>query len=103
MATGFSVFRVVFALTVGWYLALLLAAGLIFGLLGDAGTFWVHTTLMGALAILSGPLLAYHIRNNPHEHNERGEWTSSELFFAIVFFITLFIFLNSVAFMYISG
>ena len=47
-------FRVVFALTVGWYLALLLAAGLIFGLLGDAGTFWVHTTLMGALAILSG-------------------------------------------------
>ena len=103
MATFFSVFRVVFAVTVGWYLSLLLAAGLVFGMLGDAGAFWVHTTLMGALALLSGPLLAYHVRNNPHEHNERGEWTGSELFFALVFFITLFVFLNSVAFLYISG
>ncbi len=103
MATVFSVFRVVFAVTVGWYLSLLLAASLVFGVLGDAGTFWVHTTLMGALALLSGPLLVYHAPNNPHEHNERGDWTGSELFFAIVFFITLFIFLTSVAFVYISG
>ena len=103
MTTVFSVFRVVFAVTVGWYLSLLLAAGLVFGVLGDAGTFWVHTILMGALTLLSGPLLAYHVRHNPHEHNERGEWTGSELFFALVFFITLFVFLNSVAFLYISG
>ena len=58
---------------------------------------------MGALALLSGPLLTYRVRNNPHEHNEGGEWTGSELFFAIVFFITLFIFLSSFAFVYISG
>ena len=70
MATVFSVFRVVFAVTVGWFLSLLLAANLVFDVLVDAGTFWVHTTLMGAL--LSGPLLAYHVRNNPHERNERG-------------------------------
>ena len=103
MVTVFSVFRVVFAVTLGWFLSLLLAAGLVFGLLGDAGAFWVHTILMGSLALLSGPLLAYHVRNNSHQSSERGEWTGSELFFAIVFFITLFIFLNSIAFLYVSG
>ena len=72
MATVFSVFRVVFAVTVGWYVSLLLAAGLAFGVLGDAGTFWVHTTLMGALAFLSGPLLAYHVRNNPTSTTSAG-------------------------------
>ena len=41
MATVFSVFRVVFAVTVGWYL--LLAAGLVFSVLGDAGTFSGYT------------------------------------------------------------
>ncbi len=103
MATVFSAFRVVFAATVGWFLALLFGAGLVFGLLGDTGAFWVHTTLMGALALLSGPLLAHHIKSSPHERTERGEWTGSELFFAIVFFIALFIFLNSIAFVYFSG
>lgn len=101
MTTVFSVFRVVAAITAAWFLALLIATGLVFGTLGDVVTFWVHTTLMGALAILSGPLLLREIRTGIG-HRERGEWTAAELIYALVFTFALFIFLNSVAYLYFS-
>jgi hypothetical protein len=98
MTAVFSIFRVVAFATAGWFLAILLAAGLVFGLLGDTAAFWVNTLLMGALAFLSGPLLAHSVRSAPRGTRERGEWTGEELFYAIVFFISLFVFLNSVAY-----
>lgn len=102
MATVFSVFRVVVAITAAWFLGLLVATGLVFGILGDVVTFWVHTTLMGALAFLSGPLLLREIRRSI-PGRERGEWTGAELFYAIVFFISLFVFFNSAAYLYYTG
>ncbi|MDQ3303021.1 MAG: hypothetical protein M3518_06685 [Actinomycetota bacterium] len=101
MTTVFSVFKVVAAITAAWFLALLVATGLVFGILGDVVAFWVHTTLMGALALLSGPLLFSEIRNSAGRR-ERGEWSTSELLYALVFTFTLFIFLNSVAYLYFS-
>ncbi|MEJ7872604.1 MAG: hypothetical protein WKF67_10110 [Rubrobacteraceae bacterium] len=101
MTTVFSVFKVVAAITAAWFLALLVATGLVFGILGDVVTFWVHTILMGALALLSGPLLLREIRTSAG-HRERGEWSGSELLYALVFTFTLFIFLNSVAYLYFS-
>ena len=102
MSTVFSAFRVVAATTQVWFLALLMSAGLVFGLLGDAGTFWVNTALMGALAVLSGPLLLREIRRSV-PGRERGEWTAAELVYAIVFTLTAFVFLNSVAYLYFTG
>ncbi len=72
MATVFSVFRVVVAITTAWFLALLVATGLVFGILGHVVTFWVHTTLMGALAFLSGPLLLREIRTTAPDTGSRA-------------------------------
>jgi hypothetical protein len=101
MTPVLSAFRVVAAITVAWFLALLMATGLVFGVLGDAVTFWVHTILMGALALLSGPLLLREIRDSDGSR-ERGEWTGAELLYSIVFTISAFIFLNSAAYLYYS-
>ncbi len=101
MVPVLSAFRVVAAITAAWFLALLMATGVVFGVLGDAVTFWVHTLLMGALAFLSGPLLR-EIRGNSG-NRERGEWTEEELLYSIVFTISAFIFLNSVAYLYYAS
>ncbi len=58
--------------TVAWFLVLLFARDLVFGLLGAPSAFVVNTSLMGALAILSGPLLLHHFRSFPYEDWERG-------------------------------
>jgi hypothetical protein len=79
------------------------ARNLVFGLLGGWSAFVVNTSLMGALAILSGPLLLHHFRRFPYEDRERGEWTGTELFYAIVFCLTVFIFEISVASLVLSG
>lgn len=101
MAPVLSAFRVVAAITAAWFLALLMATGFVFSVLGDVVTFWVHTTLMGALAFLSGPLLLREMQSNTGGR-ERGEWTGAELLYSIVFTISAFIFLNSVAYLYFS-
>ena len=102
MASVFSAFRVVAAATAAWFLVLLTAAGLVFGALGDSGgAFWTNTSLMAALAVLSGPLLLREVRWSV-PGRERGEWTGTELLYAIVFCISLFIFLNSVAYLFFT-
>jgi hypothetical protein len=98
-----GLFKLVAGITVGWLLLLLFARNLVFGLLGDWSAFVVNTSLMGALAILSGPLLLHHFRSFPYEDRERGEWTGMELFYAIVFCLTVFIFAISVASLLLSG
>ena len=103
MITYGGLFRIVAWATVGWFFVLLVARNLVFGVLGISGAFFVNTFLMGALAILAGPILLHHLRNYPHGGRERGEWTGAELFYAVVFFIALFIFLSSVAYLGLSG
>lgn len=102
MATVSSAFRVVAAATAAWFLALLTATGLIYGLLGDVVAFWINTLLMAALAVFSGPLLLREMRRSV-PGRERGEWTGAELFYAIVFVISLFIFINSAAYLFYTG
>src|SRR5215207_1701152 len=98
-----GLFKVVAGVSVAWVLVLQFARNLVFGLLGAPSAFVVNTSLMGALAKLSGPLLLHHFRSFPCEDRERGEWTRTELFYAIVFFMTLFIFAISVASLVLSG
>lgn len=98
-----GLFKVVAGVTVGWFLVLLFAGKLVFGLLGTWNAFVVNTFLMGALAMLSGPLLLHHFRSFPNEYRERGEWTGAELFYAIVFCFTLFIFALSAVALVVSG
>ena len=95
-------FKVAAGITVGWVVLLLLVRNVVFGVLGVSSAFYVNTALMGALTVLAGPLLLYHIRANPSENRERGEWTREALLYAIVFFIAMFIFLNSLAYIGLS-
>jgi hypothetical protein len=65
-------FKIVAGVRVAWFLVLLFARDLVFGLSGAPSAFVVNTSLMGALAILSGPLLLHHFRSFPYEDRERG-------------------------------
>ena len=98
-----GLFKVVAGITAGWFLLLLVARNLVFGLLSDWSAFVVNTILMGALALLSGPLLVHHVRGFSYKDRERGEWTGMELLYAVVFFIALFIFVSSVAYLSLTG
>ena len=98
-----GLFEVVAGVTVACFLVLLFARDLVFGLLGTWNAFLVNTFLMGALAVLSGPLLLHNFRSFPNEERERGEWTGTEHFYGIVFSIALFIFLISLASLVVSG
>jgi hypothetical protein len=84
-------------------LLLLVARRLVFDLLDAPSAFLVNMSLMGELLILSGPLLLHHFRSFPYEDRVRGEWTGTELFYTIVFFIALFVFAISVASLVLSG
>ena len=98
-----GLFEVVAGVTVAWFLVLLFARDLVFGLLGASSAFVVNTSFMGALTIMSGLLLLHHFRSFPYEDRERKEWAGTELFYANVFFITLFIFAISVAPLFLAG
>ena len=74
-----------------WVAAALLVASLI---LFDAQV--VNAVLMVAVVVCSGALAWYEFRLNPMADTERGEWTSRQLLYALVFTITFF-----VAFLYI--
>ena len=67
-----GLFEVVAHVTAAWFLGLLFARDLVFGLLGAPSAFVVNTSLMGALAVLSGLLLLHHFRSFPYEDRERG-------------------------------
>jgi len=58
---------------------------------GDAGASFVYTFLLGVMALCSGVTLWHEWHNNPIEHSEYGEWTTKQLFYAIVFAITFFV------------
>jgi hypothetical protein len=74
-----------------WVAAVLLVVSLV---LFDAPA--VNAILMMVVVVCSGSLAWYEFRLNPMADTERGEWTSRQLFYALVFTITFF-----VAFLYI--
>jgi hypothetical protein len=74
-----------------WVAAVLLVVSLV---LFDAPV--VNAILMMVVVVCSGSLAWYEFRLNPMADTERGEWTSRQLFYALVFTITFF-----VAFLYI--
>jgi hypothetical protein len=86
MASVVRVLNIVF-----WVAAVLLVASLV---LFDAQI--VNAILMVAVVVCSGAIAWYEFRLNPMADTERGEWTSGQLFYALVFTITFF-----VAFLYI--
>jgi hypothetical protein len=74
-----------------WVIAALLVGALIF--LDEPG---VNAVLIALLVVCSGVLALYEFRLNPLAETERGEWTSRQLFYGLVFTISFF-----VAFIYI--
>jgi hypothetical protein len=74
-----------------WITAALLVGALVF--LEEPG---VIAVLMVMLVVCSGVLALFEFWDNPLSETERGEWTSRQLFYALVFTITFF-----VAFLYI--
>jgi hypothetical protein len=56
----------------------------------------VNAVLMVVVVVCSGAITAYEFGRNPIADTERGEWTSRQLFYALVFTISFF-----VAFLYI--
>ncbi len=56
----------------------------------------VSAVLMVVLVVCSGVLALYEFRLDPLPDTERGEWTSRQLFYALVFTIGFF-----VAFLYV--
>ena len=74
-----------------WVAAVLLVVSLV---LFDAQV--VNAVLMVVVVASSGAIAAYEFGRNPIADTERGEWTSRQLFYALVFTITFF-----VAFLYI--
>lgn len=93
-----AAFRAVGSAAVVWVLLLLSANAQTLGTVGLTVSFYVTVALVTALMVLSGPLLVYHHRYHPERFRERGEWTGAELFYAVIFVLTLFVFLNTVAF-----
>lgn len=98
-----AVFRAVGSATVVWVLLLLSVNAQTLGTLGLTASFYVTVALVTALMALSGPLLLFHHRYHPERYRERGEWTGAELFYAVVFVLTLFVFLNTVGFAVFFG
>ncbi len=74
-----------------WVAAVLLVVSLVFF---DVQV--VNAVLMVVVVVCSGAIVSYEFGRNPIADTERGEWTSRQLFYALVFTITFF-----VAFLYI--
>lgn len=95
MGTIVRILRVVLMITVPLF-ALLVALSWInydfmVDTLGPAYFIRVADVLIATVLLSSGVLLLREWRNNPVEETERGEWTSSQLIYSIVFAIILFV------------
>jgi hypothetical protein len=69
-----------------WVAAVLLVASLVFL---DAQV--VNAILMVVVVVCSGAITSYEFGRNPIADTERGEWTSRQLFYALVFAISFFV------------
>jgi len=69
-----------------WVAAVLLVVSLV---LFDAQV--VNAILMVVIVVCSGAITSYEFGRNPIADTERGEWTSRQLFYALVFAISFFV------------
>ncbi len=69
-----------------WVAAVLLVVSLV---LFDAQV--VNAILMVVVVVCSGAITSYEFGRNPIADTERGEWTSRQLFYALVFAISFFV------------
>ncbi len=69
-----------------WVAAVLLVVSLV---LFDAQV--VNAILMVVVVVCSGAITSYEFGRNPIADTERGEWTSRQLFYALVFAIMFFV------------
>jgi hypothetical protein len=69
-----------------WVAAVLLVVSLV---LFDAQV--VNAVLMVVVVVCSGAITSYEFGRNPIADTERGEWTSRQLFYALVFAIMFFV------------
>ena len=60
-------------------------------LFGDKGQRVVNAVLITVVVVCSGAITSYEFGRNPIADTERGEWTSRQLFFALVFAISFFL------------
>jgi hypothetical protein len=94
LKTVVRVSQAVFLVAAALFLATLVLSGLnydfIGGMFGEKGFRVVNAVVVGVLAICSGVIASYEFWLNPMEDTERGEWTTRQLFYAIVFTLTFF-------------
>jgi magnesium-transporting ATPase (P-type) len=73
--------------------ALVLSAlnyGFIAGLFGEKGFRVVNAVVVGVMVICSGVIASYEFWLNPTVDTERGEWTTRQLFYAVIFTLSFF-------------
>lgn len=93
LTVGFWVFALIYA---GWLALNGWSSAVVTKALGETGSGFINAALLVVMAVCSGLILWNEWRNNPVEESARGEWTNTQLFYAIVFTITFFVgFLSS--------
>jgi hypothetical protein len=85
-----AVFLVVASLFVASLALSALNYDFIAGMFGEKGFRIVNAVVVGVMVVCSGGIAAYEFWLNPMEDTERGEWTTRQLFYAIVFTLTFF-------------
>ncbi len=68
-----------------------IAGDLILSLLGQTGAVWAFGTLIGLVLFSSGVLMRHHRRTKSGGDHPERYWSGAETFFAIVFYLTLFV------------
>lgn len=82
-------FWVIFPAFVVWTVISAVDDSILPGLAGYTAAFGAGAVMIGLLALSSGLLMAHHRRTNTYNDPERY-WTGRELFYAVVFVVTLF-------------
>ena len=82
---------VVFWVAFPLFVASLFLSDLASGLFGDRGSRVVNAALLVAIVVCSGAITSYEFGRNPISDTDRGEWTDRQLFYTLVFMISLFL------------
>ena len=88
MGSLLRVLTIIFWVAFPLFMASLFLAAELFG---DRGSRVVNAVLLVAIVVCSGALTSYEFGRNPIDDTERGEWTSRQLLYALVFNIGFFL------------
>ncbi len=73
------------------FVASLFLSDLASGWFGERGSRVFNAALLVAIVVCSGAITSYEFGRNPIADTERGEWTTRQLFYTLVFTISFFL------------